>query len=141
MRLRTAAAVILTVLPVLCCCTEPADRTMTFVKSGDAADGEYVFTLPMTDSLGVWDLWLYTRVDGRPVRNLPLSMLWESPEGDVSLEVAYMDECGREGRRMLYKKDFTPAMPGEWKLKICPLGSVPGLRGMGLISEKRDGTR
>lgn len=141
MRFRAAAAILIAVLPFLCCCTRPPERAETFIKAGDSADGEYVFTLPMTDSLGLWDIWLYTRVDGKPVRNLPLSMLWESPDGDVFLEIAYMDAGGPEGGRVSYKKDLAPAVPGDWRLRICPLASVPGMRGLGLISEKKDGTR
>lgn len=110
-------------------------------------DGPYTFPVDMTDSLKVYDLDLYTRLDGHPedlrqLQELLLWMDWTSPSGRKASEKVYMPLQGRSSffsRQVLvpYRADMHPVEPGEWTLVITPIGPPEELAGMGLIVTKR----
>jgi len=92
----------------------------------------------MTDTTAVYDLDLYTRIDGRNIPPmLELSVQWTSPSDSVYHETVFLPLSPEV--YVHYRADMSPWEPGVWKLDISASSarSVPGLRGLGLVVKKR----
>lgn len=126
-------------------CSRPLSYE-SFIKNSDAGAGVYEFAMDLSDTTGVYDIYLFARVDrsrllGRESR-VPqkLEMKWISPSKKVWDESVYMNMGDYRGVRQLYRKGIVPSEDGQWILQIRPEELPPAFRGMGVICEK-NGTR
>ena len=118
----------------------------SFVRKADAKAGVYEFALDLSDSTGVYDIYLFTRVDrsaslgmeGRTPQKLNIS--WISPTNKVWEESVYMDMGDFRGVRQLYRRGIVPEEDGLWTIKIKPDSLPANFRGMGIICDQ-NGTR
>lgn len=115
-------------------CAEP-DSTETYMLNDGS--GRYYFRMDMTDSLCVYDLSFYTRVDDRRVEGFPMTVALCSPSGKVESETLWFD-C-RAGRTAAYRTDCVPHERGMWQMTVR--ADARGMRGLGLICARRYGTR
>ena len=147
----TAAFCPLLALLLLVACSRP-DCIETFVKASDAPAGVYSFEADFTDTLATWDLSLYTRIDGparrlRDVHALPLKVEWTAPSGERFSEMVEIPLTRPAGSRFClesqvpYRTGVVPVEAGVWTIDLIPQAPPDGFRGMGLITERRDGTR
>lgn len=133
-------------LMMLFSCSGPSSEEQ-FVKFGDRADGRYVFSADMSDSLSVYDMSLYTRID--------CSRREFASEGDIRTEILLVSPSGKEYGETVYlcRSAFTtsdslswefmqdyrsgihPSEFGIWtvSVRIPEDESIPGFRGLGLI--------
>lgn len=131
--------ILITFAVLLCRCGLP-DSAEYYVTAGNAEAGVYPFNLDMADSTASYDVFFYTRVDGGRGGGLCLDVKWTSPSGKTFSETVYMNSGDSKGIKECYRSGLEPVEPGVWKLEIKPAGSLPGLRGMGVICN-RNGTR
>lgn len=139
------------ILPVLLAvlsltaCSRP-ESYEEFIQVDDSIRGRYEFELDMSDSLEVYDVSFYTRVDrGKiySVNELPpleIKVIWESPSGRVYDETVYMSSGDSRGVREKYRTGIEPYERGIWKLCVIPDDPPKGFRGLGIVFE-RYGTR
>lgn len=118
----------------------------SFVKTSDAGAGRYDFSLDLSDTTRVYDLYLFTRVD-RSVslgasdrRPQKLDIQWISPTGMVYDESVFMDMGDYRGVKQLYRRGIVPSENGQWTLRIRPENVPATFRGIGVICEQ-NGTR
>lgn len=133
---------LLSLLLVFSCSRPPSDEY--FVLQKDSDHGIYPFTLDMSDSTYTYDISFYTKVDGKKTTGmLPLQVMLTSPSGVQYSEQVYMREGDIFGDRHPYRSGLTPVEYGSWSLCIAALNDLKGMRGMGVILErkKKDGTR
>lgn len=136
---------ILSAALLLSACSEPLS-TETFIPGG----GPYVFTLDLSDSTAVYDLDLFTRLDGTPEELLPidgtsLRAEWKTPADSVYVEKLYLPlDRGKKSYFSVqvyesFKADWTPSMYGMWtlSLRLEDRSEVLPLRGMGLVVKKK----
>lgn len=139
--------VFLFILSTLLCaaCTEPLS-TEQFVPGG----GPYEFVLDMSDTTAVYDMDLYSRLDGDPELLIPLkgTLLraeWRSPSDSLFVEKIYLP---LEGTRQSYysrqiyqpyRADVRPVEAGIWTLTIRQedRSQLVPFRGMGLVVRRR----
>ena len=141
--MRRAIPLILIFLSVLSC-REPMS-VETYIHS---ETGPYAFSVDMSDTTAVYDLTIYTRLDG-PHRYLesdfetPLTIYWRSPSDSLYSETVYLPLEGEDenfySRQLMvpYREDVSPVEAGVWALTITLPSPVPGLRGLGLMTTKR----
>ncbi len=122
-------------------CVAPADVRESFVPADSARDGVYSFSLPLTDSLAVYDFSFYGRLLSGRQDNVELRVLWLSPSGESFSETVYMKSLDSRGSRELYRSGVRLSEAGEWKINVRPVGVGNGFTGLGLICTKSDGTR
>lgn len=126
-------------------CTRPLSSE-SFVKKSDAVSGVFEFPLDLSDTTGVYDIYLFTRVDRSAALGLDsripqkIDIRWVSPAGKIWDESVYMDMGDFRGARQLYRKGLVPAEDGQWTLKIRPEEVPSSFRGIGVICEW-NGTR
>lgn len=119
-------------------CSEPLG-TSDYLRSDEAASGEYRFELPLKDSLCVYQLWIYGRAASEDLANLELEVKWKSPSGLVLEEKVYMRELSCDGSKELYRSEIRPGELGSWALSLRPRSSQQDrIAGLGIIL---DGTR
>jgi len=122
-------------------------------------DNVYRFDLDLSDSTAVYDVYFYTRVENTgltQVRSdhgqLGLEINWLSPLTAVSdssftagqsvlSETVYMPLGDDRGSKTLYRSGVSPGLYGLWTLEVKTLDAPKGLRGLGIICKKRNGTR
>jgi len=121
-------------------CSEP-DGQEIFIRCDEAADGVYVFPLPLSDTTAAYDFWFYSRTAERPVADLQLNVQWLAPSGEAFSETVYMREVSSRGTKEAYRSGMVPAQAGDWQLSVRPVGADGELLGMGVVYKKRDGTR
>ena len=124
----------------LASCSEPRSNEQ-FVRADQASDGVYVFTVPLTDSLAVYDFSFYSRTGVGTIHSLEMRVQWLAPSGDSMAETVYMSEVGPKGNSEIYRSGVVPAEYGDWKISVRPVGVDSDFTGLGLITERRDGTR
>ena len=126
-------------------CREPA-VSEKFIPS----PGPYEFPLDFSDTLGRYDIALFTRIDShektmRAMGELPITATWTAPvQGDKPAE-SFTEEffLPLSGARRsyfsrqvwhMYRKGVEPAVYGEWTLTLSLPDSVfvRGLRGLGV---------
>lgn len=141
--MRRAIPLILIFLSVLSC-REPMS-VETYIHS---ETGPYAFSVDMSDTTAVYDLTIYTRLDG-PHRYLesdfetPLTIYWRSPSDSLYSETVYLPLEGEDenfySRQLIvpYREDVSPVEAGVWALTVTLPSPVPGLRGLGLMTTKR----
>lgn len=134
MHSRSLLYAVLIPLLVLAACVRP-DAVETYVLNDGT--GRYIFSLDMGDSLSVYDLSFYTRVDDRDVEGFPMTVTLYSPSGEVQSETVWFD-C-RSGQEAVYRTDCEPQERGVWQMSVR--ANAEGLRGIGLICRERHGTR
>lgn len=133
------------VLVVLAACSRPKSYE-EFIREKDSVSGMYSFELDMTDSLDIYDVWFYTRVDrsrAATVADYPpmeLVVWWVAPSGKVYDETVYMSSGDYRGVREKYRSGIEPSERGVWKLCVKPNDPPKNFRGFGVICE-RYGTR
>lgn len=132
-------------------CSRPVSYEK-FVRMEDkGSDGQYHFTLDMTDSLCTYDVYFYSRIDCSrnrlaDVRDFPLNVTWVSPDGLRYAERVYFDvhddkEVGdfySRQYKILYRSGLVPVKNGEWEMEVRIDSDryVPGFRGLGVICKK-----
>ena len=131
-------------LSLLICtgCREPMS-VERFVKG----EGPYTFFVDMTDSTASYDFDLYTRVDApmdslRKMTSLPLTVTWTSPSFHVFKEDVYMPMEGQGSFfsrqvRVPYRAGVRPTEWGQWVIAVRVNDPPEGLRGMGLVVERK----
>ena len=141
--MRRAIPLILIFLSVLSC-REPMS-VETYIHS---ETGPYAFSVDMSDTTAVYDLTIYTRLDG-PHRYLesdfetPLTIYWRSPSDSLYSETVYLPLEGEDenfySRQLMvpYREDVSPVEAGVWALTVTLPSPFPGLRGLGLMTTKR----
>lgn len=136
-------------------CSEPM-VSETFIKqSGREADGSYIFSLDLSDSLRSNTLYIYALIDApesafsRMPEELPLRIEAESPAGErytetVAVPVDSFVNATKYSRQYesLYRSGFHPAQYGKWELSVKVLDEdrFIGFRGIGLKHIKREYT-
>jgi len=130
---------------LLASCQQPSSYEK-FIRTADAVDGQFCFEIDMSDTLSLYDLSFFTRVDvgrfasqkARPYLELYVS--WVSPSGQVFDETVFMEAGDSRGSSQLYRSGLEPFEAGEWKLNIRPVDAPSRFRGLGVICRK-NGTR
>jgi hypothetical protein len=123
-------------------CREPMS-VEKFVKG----EGPYTFFVEMKDSTATYDFDFYTRVDAprdslAKVAALPLTVTWTSPTFHVFREEVLLPLDG-EGTyfsrqvRSPYRAGVRPEEWGQWTLTVAVKEPLEGLRGMGLVVERK----
>lgn len=131
---------ILALLAVMSCARPGAYEE--FIRVSDAVSGRFCFDIDMSDSLDIYDVWLYSRIDRqRPVTlqgydPIKLRIWWVSPSQKVYDEEVYMESGDYRGVRQLYRSGIEPSERGVWKLWVEPVNPPGGFRGLGVIFER-----
>ena len=123
-------------------CREPMS-----VEKFVEGEGSYTFFVDMGDSTAAYDFDFYTRIDAPAdsllkMTALPLQVTWTSPTFHVFREDVYMPLEGRitafsRQVRVPYRADVRPEEPGPWTILVRVAEPPKGLRGMGLVVEKK----
>ena len=139
--MRKAPYILLLIL-LLTGCKEPMS-VERFVKG----EGPYTFFVEMVDSTASYDFDLYTRVDApmdslRKMTSLPLTVTWTSPSFHVFKEDVYMPMEGQGSFfsrqiRVPYRAGVRPTEWGQWVIAVRVNNPPEGLRGMGLVVERK----
>ena len=144
-----AKALLILAAAILAACGRPV-VVESFVGAADAPEGVYSFSADMTDSLSVYDISFYTRIDARRSRaeSLDLRIVLAAPSGTVYSESAKMPLRPAKGggyfsRTSLakYRSGLRPVESGIWKIEIRVQDPPEGFRGFGLVTRRKDGTR
>ena len=119
-------------------CREPAWEE-SFLRADEVSfDGRYHFDVDFSDSTALYDVSFYTKFgEGFNGKSFPVSVRWTSPSGWTLNEKVYWDA---DSVKVLYRKDITPPEAGVWDLSVYA-EKLSGMLGMGIITEKHDGTR
>lgn len=147
---------------LLSSCVKPSVQDI-FIKSTDAPDGVYVFELDLSDSLSVYDILIYSRTDAAPraLKRIPpikLSVEWFAPAAadtvageqvqsrSRSLVPALTDTVALAAVKhgyviQPYRTGVNPSVRGLWSLRMSVLNVPESFRGIGIICERKDGTR
>lgn len=127
---------VISLLVAASCVRPPSDEF--FVLSDGT--GSYEYVLDMSDSLCVYDLSFFARLEGRrQVSGFPMKIYLTSPSGVTYSENVYYDAS--RGLELPYRVSLSPVEYGTWNMEAR--ASVPGLGGLGLICKRnyRNGTR
>ena len=137
-----AYAVLILIVCLVVGCKEPMS-----VERFVAGEGPYTFFVDLGDTTAAYDFDLYTRVDApadslRKLAALPLQVTWTSPSFHVFREEVYLPMEGKLTAfslqvRAPYRADVRPEEPGPWTVAVRVLEKPEGLRGMGLVVEKK----
>ena len=151
---RRLPAVLLSLLAVWAC-SRPIS-TEQFIPASQAEGGVYPFAADFSDSLGRYDLYLYTKVDHNVWKFLDfdgtsLALEWESPSGRCYADTVFLQPSDvthstyfSQAIRVLYRSGVSPKEPGQWTIRLSLVGDDAyreGLRGFGLQIVRKDGTR
>ncbi len=150
-RFCSASILLLTVLLALFSCSPPPSMEAFVKVSGRDESGRYPFVLDMEDSLAVYSIHLYTRVDCSlaefsDMGDMAVDVQLESPSGRRYVERVYIrknDFVSVSGLardyNMPYRTGFRPSEYGMWNMYLT-LPSVDhedsGIRGMGVCLSK-----
>ena len=123
-------------------CKEPMSSER-FVQG----EGPYTFFVDMSDSTASFDFDFYTRLDApadslRNWTSLPLTVTWTSPSFHVFREQVFLPLEGESTFfsreiRTPYRRDVRPGEWGPWTLTVRVEQAPEGLRGMGLVVERK----
>lgn len=106
----------------------------------DDGSGQFDFQVDMSDSLGVYDLSFYTRMESRlSPPGFPIRIYLTAPSGERYSESLFYDASA--GLVVPYRTRLQPVEYGVWTLSVR--ARAEGLKGMGLICTTiyPDGTR
>ena len=150
--MRVPAAVTFLLALLLCLgCSRPV-RVEGFIRAQDAPGGVYHFDVDLQDSLVVYDIKLFSRVESvfkhlPGMMNVPLSIVWTAPSGQQYSEDVWMTLLRPSESPFLleteqyYRRALVPSEYGKWTVDVRVTDSPKGFSGLGLISIRRDGTR
>lgn len=138
---------LLTVSLMLSC---SAPLTMEDFRSMDDRDslGRFSYELDMSDSLAVYDISFYTRLDQSAKdfadgSDVCVDIEFVSPSGATFSEVVYIPHSSFSSRRkgtydclVEYRIGSVPVEWGVWKMNLT-VPQTYGMRGMGVINKKR----
>jgi len=129
-------------------CCEPSSREFFVKSSAKDAGGRYSFNLDMRDSLSMYSVNFFTRIDNGALEcipNLAVDVLLVSPSGKEYAERVYLpkeayisDGNFANDCDIPYRTGFRPVEHGVWKmfLTVPDENSVYGFRGMGICLSK-----
>ena len=131
MRVRILIPVLGALLLLAVACQRPL-TTETYVF--DNGSGQFDFEVDMSDTLCVYDLSFYTRLESRlSPPGFPIRVYLTSPSGVVYGESLFYDAS--TGLVVPYREDLRPVEYGSWLLSVR--ARAEGLQGMGLICTKK----
>lgn len=130
-------------------CARPTS-TEEFVRLSERSeDGLYHFELDMSDSLALYDVIFYSRIDCNNVklaslRDFPMEITWTAPDSVRRFrEKVYFpihDETAGSGFYskqyvIPYRTGLSPVKPGVWQMsvKVDADEHIPGFRGLGVV--------
>lgn len=131
---------------LLLSCREPSSEEM-FVRRQDAPGGVYAFDLPLTDSLRLYQLEFYGRLDGKEEVLMEQSaveadILLRSPSDSLYGEkiwlVAREESYYSSSFKTVWRKDIAPSEYGIWKLYVSIPARYDALDGIGVILSHKD---
>lgn len=134
--MRRAPILLALVALLLAACGEPLSREK-FIRSNGS--GEYFFPVQMSDSTASYDISFYTKIDKVVMRpdtlaSFPMQLVWRSPSRRYFSETVYYPA---HSLRVCYRRDLVPSEPGDWTLSVTISPEPAGLRGLGLVVEKK----
>ena len=108
-----------------------------------APRNSFDYPLAVEDTLTLYDLSFYTRMDGdeKVLEPLRLDIAWVAPADTLYRETVWMYAGDENGRLQRYRSDLRFPSAGEWTLKVSVSPQVKGFRGLGLVWKEKDGTR
>ena len=124
---------LLMVLAAACACSQPSSREY-FVRSDGS--GEYSFELEMSDTLALYDISFYTRLDERQADTLagfPMAIVWRSPSGRFFSESVWYPA---DKVLVPYRSGFRPPETGLWGLSVTLPDPHRRMRGLGVVCAK-----
>ncbi|MBR1575583.1 MAG: hypothetical protein IJ654_03940 [Bacteroidales bacterium] len=112
-------------------CSRPAtDEQYVF----DDGSGQFDFDLDLSDSLCVYDLFFYTRLESRLAPpGFPVRVYLTSPSGERYSESLFYDASA--SLVVPYRTDLEPVEYGLWQLSVR--ARAEGLKGLGLICTRK----
>lgn len=131
--MRAESIILLASALFLLSCVRPSAESY-FVKAERAHEGVYSFSLDLSDSLSVNDIYFYSSVK---CPGMGLTVLWTGPDGRYFSETVYMTG---DSEMELYRKDVSMKTPGIWKLDVRVSDEPDGFTGLG-IQRECNGTR
>ena len=97
----------------------------------------YEFSVPFTDSLELYALDFYTRVDasttGVRKSEVRLDIDWTSPSGSAWSETVYMVLDSRGGNRIPYRDSIAVPECGTWNMRVRVGDAPKRLNGLGIV--------
>lgn len=135
-----AVALVLSLMPGLSACRQPASME-SFIKAGKVdAFGRYCYDLDLSDSSSTYDISLFTRVDGKMAgSDIVLNIKLVAPDGKVfgeqimlPAEAAEHNSAQSADYALDYRTDIIPTQYGVWKAYISVPDAPEGFRGLGL---------
>ena len=100
----------------------------------DDGSGQFEFQVDMSDSLCVYDLSFYTRLESRLAPpGFPVRVYLTSPSGERYSESRFYDAS--DALVVPYRKELVPVEYGVWTLSVR--ARAEGLKGMGLICTRK----
>jgi hypothetical protein len=113
-------------------CSRPASEEQYVFDDGS---GMFLFEVDMSDSLCVYDLSFYTRLESRfAPPGFPIRVYMTSPSGVTYSESLFYDAS--VALVVPYRTDLQPVEYGLWHLSVR--ARAEGLKGMGLICTRKD---
>lgn len=150
MRSSLSIAAACAVLSVVLSCSAPSVTRQFVKKSGADSLGRYSFVLDMSDSLAIYDISLYFRLDTddagfESMGDIPVGVTFESPDGRQYGENVYVPKsswCSRSHSAhdydVEYRTGVSPSVHGKWVMRLSVDDSqVAGFRGIGVRLEKK----
>ena len=96
----------------------------------DDGSGQFAFQVDLSDSLCVYDLSFYTRMESRlSPPGFPMRVYLTSPSGERYSETLFYDASS--SLVVPYRTDLRPVEYGMWELSVR--ARAEGLKGLGLI--------
>lgn len=139
-------------------CSRPTSVEQFVSVDRREANGLYRYTLDMSDSLAIYDISFYSRIDANRLKfthakDFSLMVTLTAPSGQRFRETVYFgvfdESSGSNFFSSQYVKPYrtglVPVEYGVWEMNVLVNSGaeVPGLRGLGVVCKKHlpDGTR
>lgn len=135
LRKRTNSLALFALLIVAAACSSPTGGEQ-FIRGPRHS---YEFKIEVEDTLSLYDLNFYTRLDGDFSKAQKLVVQWISPQDKYYREQVWMPLSRTVVQP--YREGMHFPCTGQWTLKIRPINPPRGLRGMGLSWKIVNGTR
>lgn len=151
---RSLAAAVLSAAALLSACARPSSTEEFIRLSGRDGEGLYHFDIDMSDSLSLYDITFYSRIDCnnvkmRSLRDFPMEITWMSPDSVRRYrEKVYFPIHDETPTSSFYSKQYVipyrtgldPVSSGVWHIAVRVEADdhIPGFRGLGVICEKKN---
>ena len=130
--MRRFGTLFLCLLLLMAACSRPSSEEQYVFDDGS---GLFLFEVDMSDSLSVYDLSFYTRLESRYAPpGFPIRVYMTSPSGVTYSESLFYDAS--VALVVPYRVDLQPVEYGLWHLSVR--ARAEGLKGMGLICTRKD---